>query len=250
MSELVTGEAVVLQLRLARPATRALALAVDLLVQGALLLILTVPIVSALPELSESMATVLPLAVLVIVFVGYSTTVETLTRGLSLGKYIVGLRVVRDDGGPVRFRQAFVRALAGASIDFVLTVGVVAFTVSMLSERGKRVGDLLAGTMVIRERAPRHSAATPEMPPQLAAWAATLELGQLPDQLALAARSYLGRYYELQPDARTALGAQLATNIARYVSPPPPADTPAWAYLAAVLAERRRRASESAPPTQ
>ena len=58
----------------------------------------------------------------VLVLVGLPTLVETLTRGRSLGKIAAGLRVVRDDGGPVRFRHSFVRSLF-MLVDFWLTGG-------------------------------------------------------------------------------------------------------------------------------
>src|SRR5690606_13548970 len=150
----------------------------------------------------------------------------------------------RDDGGPIRFRHALVRALAGFFVDFYVTFGVGAVLSSLLSERGKRIGDLLAGTVVIRERAPAHRAPLPALPTSLQDWARNIELSQLPDDLALAARRYLARYHELSPGARDAMGARYAAEVARFVTPPPPPGTAAWAYLAAVLAERGGREAE------
>ena len=243
MSELVTGEAVVLELRLARPATRALALAIDLALELVVFVLLLIPVALVTgDDASGSLVGGLIVACLVVTFVVYTTTIETLTRGKSVGKYAMGLRVVRDDGGPVRFRQAFVRALCGFFVDFFVTSGCVGFLTAMLNARGKRVGDMLAGTVVLRERAPKTSDPVLEVPAGLAGWAASTELSRLPDALALSARSYLGRYHDLAPPARDALGARLATAVAQYVSPPPPPGVPAWAYLTAVLAERRRRA--------
>lgn len=243
MSELVTGDAVVLELRLARPATRALALFLDLAIEVVGFGLLLIPVALATgDDISESLAVGLIVACLVLTFVGYTTAIETLTRGKSVGKYALGLRVVRDDGGPVQFRQAFVRALAGFFVDFIATSGCIGFLTAMLNSRGKRVGDLLAGTVVVRERGPRAAAPLPEVPPQLASWATRAELSRVPDQLALSARSFLSRYHDLTPAARDALGARLATSVAEYVSPPPPPGVPAWAYLAAILGERRRRA--------
>ncbi|SDS52106.1 RDD family protein [Actinopolymorpha singaporensis] len=251
MSEPVTGEAVVLDLRLARPATRALALGIDLLLEVLLFGLLMIPVALVTgDDASESLVAGLIIACAVLTFVGYTTTVETLTRGKSVGKYALGLRVVRDDGGPVRFRHAFVRALCGVFVDFFVTSGCVGFLTAMLSPGGKRVGDMLAGTLVLRDRAPAAPSAVPEPPPGLEAWSARLELSTLPDQLALSARSFLGRYHELTPAAREELGGQLAASVARYVAPAPPAGLPPWAYLAAVLAERRRRAFGEQPHPQ
>jgi hypothetical protein len=81
------------------------------------------------------------------------------------------------------------------------------------------------------------------MPPPLASWATTLDLSALPDDLAESARSYLGRWASLTPTAQADLGGRIASAVAAVVTPPPPPDVPAWAYLSAVLAERRRRAS-------
>jgi uncharacterized RDD family membrane protein YckC len=243
VSELVTGDAVVLEMRLARPATRALALIIDLALEAAGFGLVLIPVALVIgDDASESLVGGLIIVCLVATFVGYSTAIETLTRGKSVGKYALGLRVVRDDGGPVQFRQAFVRALAGVFADFFLTSGTAGLLTSMLNRRGKRVGDLLAGTVVVRERGPRDVAPLPEAPPQLVGWATRAELSRVPDQLALAARSYLSRYHDLAPAARDALGKQLAGAVAEYVSPPPPDGVPPWAYLAAVLGERRRRA--------
>ena len=177
------------------------------------------------------------IAVLVFVglFVGIPVMVETLSRGRSLGKLALGLRVVRDDGGPVRFRHALVRGLAGVFVDFLATLGVGAVICSLLNERGKRVGDILAGTVVVRERAPAGSTPLPAVPPHLAAWATGLELSRLPADLALAARGYLSRLPELSPAVQNQMGAQLASDVARYVTPAAPPGTPAWAYLSAVL---------------
>lgn len=255
MSELVTGEAVVLDIRLARPATRAIAIGIDFGLEFVVLLLLTIPLsyVAADAGASESLIAGLTLLVTVAIFVGYTTAIETLTRGKSIGKYALGLRVVRDDGGPIRFRHAFVRALAGVFVDFMSTIGCGALFTSMLNSKGKRIGDILAGTVVIRERAPRTTDALPDVPPVLASWAARADLSRVPDNLAMSARSFLGRYHELAPSARDALGNRLAGGMAEYVSPPPPPGVPPWAYLTAILSERRRRALEgqaaqAAPP--
>jgi uncharacterized RDD family membrane protein YckC len=241
VTDLVTGEAVALEMRLAKFPSRALAIIIDFI----LLLVLAIAasaIGGALTaELDDALATALSWTLLVALLVGVPVGVETLTRGRSLGKLALGLRVVRDDGGPIRFRHALTRGLAGLVVDFYLTFGVGATVSSLLNERGKRVGDLLAGTVVIRERAPSYGGPLPAVPPQLAAWATGLELSRLPDDLALNARTFLTRSYEMAPEVRERMAASLATEIAQVVTPPSPPGTPAWAYLAAVLSERGRR---------
>ncbi len=242
MSELVTGEAVVLDLRLARLPTRALGFFFDAVVQLALAVGGVYVVGRLVATTDAALARAVLLTTILLALVGYPTLVETLSRGRSLGKLILGLRVVRDDGGPTGFRHALTRALAGLFVDFWLTFGAGAVICSMLNKDSKRLGDLLAGTVVIKERTAARVTAPLPMPPPLEAWARGLDLTQLPDDLALAARTYLGRLPTLTPTVRDTMGQDLATSVAAYVSPAPPPGTPAWAYLQAVLAERRRRA--------
>jgi uncharacterized RDD family membrane protein YckC len=184
----------------------------------------------------------LAIVFMVAVFVGYPTITETLTRGRTLGKLAVGLRVVSDDGGPERFRQALVRALAGF-LEIWALLGSPALITSLLNQRGKRLGDLFAGTIVIQDRVPVNVFLGPVamMPPPLAPWARSLELAMLPDNVAMAARQYLTRFWELAPRVRDAMGDRLLAEILRYVSPPPPPGFRPEIYLSAVLAERRHR---------
>ncbi|MGH4013117.1 MAG: RDD family protein [Pseudonocardiaceae bacterium] len=244
MSDLVTGEAVVLDLRLAKLPTRAMAFGLDLVVMLLAFLVLITITSGTLGTVDDALAAAVSLVLVLAVFVGYPVTVETLTRGRSVGKIALGLRVVREDGGPIRFRQALTRGLAGLIIDFgvfSLFTGVVALITSLASPRGRRVGDMLAGTMVLRERVPVRPVPVVPMPPPLAGWAAGLELSGLPDSVALSARLFLHRASDLEPSVRASLGQRLATQVAGHVSPAPPPGTPCEPYLAAVLAERRRR---------
>jgi uncharacterized RDD family membrane protein YckC len=245
VAEVVTGEAVVIDVPCARFPSRAVALAIDLLVQLVLLLLLSGVAVAAAAggALNPAAVAALGLTVFVLVVVGYPATIETLSRGRSLGKLALGLRVVSDDGGPERFRQALMRALL-AVLEIWLTLGFLALVTSLLSASGKRLGDIWAGTFVITERMPQprgQANALPTMPPALAGWAAMLQLSGLDDGTAETARQYLSRYYTLTPAARTDFGQRIAAAVAAQVSPAaPPGATPPD-YLSAVLAERRAR---------
>jgi uncharacterized RDD family membrane protein YckC len=243
MSELVTGEAVVLDLRLARLASRGLAFALDAAIQLFALFILLLIFSGGSGLLDSAASIAIALVLVVLVMIGYPVLLETLTRGRSVGKLAMGLRVVREDGGPIRFRQALIRGLTGFFVDFwVLGVsGAVAIFTSLASKKAKRVGDFLAGTVVIHERMPRESGAMVGMPPGMAAWAATLNVAAVPDGLALTVRQYLGRYTELNDVARDSLGAQLAGEVSGYIGVALPQDATSVHYLAAVLAERRNR---------
>lgn len=240
----VIGEAVELEVRLAHLPSRALAFAIDAAVQMSAFAILALIGGALLGGGDLARALALITTATVAVLVGYPVALETLWKGRTLGKAALGLRVVRDDGGVERFRHALVRGLCAAFIDIWSTSGVVAVVVSLSSSRGKRVGDLLAGTVVISERVAARPEPPVPMPPPLAAWATTLDLSRLDDGLALAARQFLTRAPRLRPAAREEVGSQLVRAVAAVVTPPAPPGTPGWAYIAAVLAERRRR-SES-----
>ncbi|GAA4235855.1 hypothetical protein GCM10022254_44060 [Actinomadura meridiana] len=242
MAELVTGEAVALDIRVARLASRGCAILLDLLLQ---LVMLNVAVyVTAMTSLvaDDAWAVGLTLLAVVAVLVGYPCLFETLTRGRTLGKMALGLRVVADDGGPIRFRQALVRALAGF-IEFWTFYGSPALITSFCNRRGKRLGDLFAGTIVIQERVPASVLFGPVavMPPQLAWWARSLELSMLSDELAMTARQYLSRFWELLPEVRDSLGQRIAAQVVAVVSPPPPPGIRPEILLSAVLAERRHR---------
>jgi uncharacterized RDD family membrane protein YckC len=243
MTEVVTGEAVVLDVPCARFPSRMLAIIIDMTVQIVMLVVLFAIIGATGTHLNQASLAAVAVTALVLTIVGYPAAFETLSRGRSLGKMALGLRVVSDDGGPERFRQALVRALASIIEIWGLT-GAPALICSLLSAKGKRIGDLFAGTFVIQERLPRRPGLPPMLaviPPPLAGWAQALELSGLDDQTAEQASSYLRRFYELTPAARDEFGQRIATAVAARVTPPPPPGTPPAAFLAAVLAVRRQR---------
>jgi uncharacterized RDD family membrane protein YckC len=242
MSELVTGEAVALDLRTAALPSRVAAGILDAAGQLLVLAVAGFAVAQSSVDLSDAAGQALGVLLLVLVLLVLPITVETLTRGRSPGKAALGLRVVRDDGGPLGFRQAFVRGLAGGFLERPgITFFVLPVVLMLLHPRSKRMGDLLAGTVVVQERVPSRSGEVAAMPPPLAAWAATLELSRLPDDLALSVRSFVSRAGELTDAAREDLGGRLVAAVREVTAPPPPPGTPGWAFLAAVLAERRRR---------
>ncbi len=237
--DLVTGEAVVLDLRPASFATRALALLLDLVVL-VVLGVLVVWLGGRTGSLDAAANRAVTLSLIVGLLVLVPASWETLSRGRSLGKLAAGLRVVRDDGGPIRWRQALMRWLVAVP-EIFLSGGSAALICSLANSRGKRLGDLLAGTFVVRERTAGAPPPLPPMPPELAAWAVGADIGRLPDTLAVAARQLLNRAHRLHPASRMRLGTELAQQIASYVAPAPPGVVQPERFLAAVLAERHRR---------
>jgi uncharacterized RDD family membrane protein YckC len=246
VADLVTGEAVLVDIPYARFGSRLLAILIDLVIQGILLAVTLVLLTRSARSLDSAALAAIGLSVSVLVIVGYPTIFETTTRGRSLGKLALGLRVVSENGGPERFRQALMRGLAAVA-EIWLLAGAPALICTLLSAKGKRLGDIFAGTVVIQERLPAREGPVALMPQALAGWASGLELSRLPDQTAAAARQYLARFYELSPATRDELGRRIASEVAAVISPPPPPGTPPADYLSAVLAERRARAQARMP---
>ncbi|MCX5333639.1 MULTISPECIES: RDD family protein [unclassified Streptomyces] len=246
MSELVTGEAVALELRPARLPSRALAVLLDLLVGVIVYVVVTIALVASTASLDEAAQFAVSLAAFVLVLVGGPIAVETLSHGRSLGKMAFGLRVVRDDGGPIRFRHALVRGGIGV-IEILLTFGVVACVASLVSARGRRLGDVFAGTLVVRERVPvAHTGFLPPPPPWLAGRFSGLDLSAVPDGLWLAIRQYLGRMQQLDPQVGWAMAERLAADVAARTGTPAPQGVPPAAYLTAVVQERQAREARRA----
>ncbi|ADD41317.1 RDD family protein [Stackebrandtia nassauensis] len=252
---LVSGEAVELDVRVARLGSRVLAFGIDFtisVIAAAIFYVVSMLLLYTLAASTSLVDEALLVAIItidmVLAFVGVPATIETLSKGRSLGKLAVGLRVVRDDGGPIRFRHALIRALSAFAVEFpgLLLPGIswfAALGVMLIHPSGKRFGDLSAGTIVIHERTPHARIWVPIMPPGLAGWAAVTDLTALDDNLALSIRHFLARNHEIAEPARTKLGLALAAELNSFVVPPPPPGTPGWAFLAAVLSERYRRAS-------
>jgi uncharacterized RDD family membrane protein YckC len=246
---LIIGEAVEIELPVARFATRALALAVDVVVEYLLLQILSIALTQVANTANEATVATLSVLILVFSFLIWPVAFETVTRGRSPGKYALGLRVVRDDGGPIRFRHALVRGLVGLAIEWPgillpFVTWIAGASTMLFSARGKLIGDLAAGTLVLVERQPDLGRPPTGMPPALAGWARTLDLSRVDDQLALCLRQFVTRAHGMRKGARLPLALRLAGELRAVTTPPPPPGASLWDYFSAVLAERGRRESE------
>ncbi|MFV2101803.1 RDD family protein [Micromonospora sp. LOL_024] len=251
---LVSGEAVQLDVRAARIGSRVLALLLDVLVQlafGLLLAALAGLTLAVLPYgvIDAALERALLTVGLVLLLVGYPVLFERLNQGRTLGKAAVGLRVVSVDGAPVGFRQSVSRALVGVAVEWPglvlpLLSWVAGVTVMLSDPRGRRLGDLVAGTMVVHTRIAARWRPVPDVVPALVGWAYTLDLSRLDAPLALATRQYLARAHRFSEPARGELARRLWHQVAAVTAPPPPPGLPEPVYLAAVLSERHRRARD------
>jgi len=240
--ELITGEAVALELRSASFILRAAGSIIDFLVYGAALIGLLIGAFSfaTAAGLDQAIGTALTVAATVICLVVIPTAVETLSHGKSLGKLAIGARIVRNDGGAIGFRHAFIRALLGV-LEIFMTAGGLAAVVALLNTRAQRLGDLVAGTYSQYERVTKLTNPVVQLPGQLTEWARTADVATMPDALARRISHFLVAAPGYTPLTRQQHAASLAHEAAAYVSPLPHVE--AEVLLSAVSAVRRERES-------
>jgi uncharacterized RDD family membrane protein YckC len=243
---IVTPEAVRLDFEEAGVGSRGAALLLDYCVIGAVLLVLNLGTAYLLdssgPGLPNWVTISLFLVLNIVVLFGYPIALETLWRGRTLGKAALGLRVVTVEGAPVRFRHAAVRA-ALSLVDFGVTFGAGAVVTALLSRRHQRLGDLVAGTVVLRERtgAARPQVASFAVPLGAESYAETIDPSGLSAADYDALRAYLLRTDSLPQSRRATLAADLAAGLAAKVSHTPPAGTQPQLFLACLAARYQQR---------
>ena len=234
---LVTPEAVPLDLETAGIGSRFVALMLDWLVQTVL-----VGVIGSAAFALGALPQALGYLLVFLVIWGYPVGMETLWRGRTPGKAALGLRVVTDQGAPVRFRHAAIRASMGL-VDFGVTLGAGAVLSALLSARNQRLGDLVAGTIVLRERRamPAPAPVAFAVPPGLEEYAPRLDVSRVSADDYAAIRAFLVRAPSLRPAARTELASRLARAVAPRIQPPPPPGVWAETFLACVAAVYQRR---------
>ncbi|MBH0008776.1 RDD family protein [Salinibacterium sp. UTAS2018] len=240
--ELITGEAVALELHSASFVLRAAGAIIDFLVYGAALIGLLIGAFAfaSAAGLDQAIGTALTVASTVLCLVVIPATVETLSRGKSLGKLAIGARIVRNDGGAIGFRHAFIRALLGV-LEVFMTAGGLAAVVALLNTRAQRLGDLVAGTYSQYERVSKFANPVVQLPGQLAEWALTADVAKMPDALARRISHFLVAAPGYTPLTRRQHATSLAHEAAAYVSPLPHVEPEV--LLSAVSAVRRERES-------
>jgi len=239
--EIVTGEAVALDLRPASFVLRGAGAIIDWLTYFGLYIVLVLIVTPLLVDslgLDERLVAAVLVTMLVLAIVVAPITVELLSHGRSLGKLAIGARIVRDDGGAIGFRHAFVRALVGV-LEIYMTFGGIAVVVSLLNGRSKRLGDLLAGTYSQYERVSLVDKPVFGVPAPLAQWALTADVARMPDRLSRRISQFLAQAGQLTPDTRVRVSRELAHEASAFVSPLPQVD--AELFLAAIAAVRRDR---------
>jgi uncharacterized RDD family membrane protein YckC len=216
-----TPESIELEFVLAGIGRRAVALAVDYTCLGLGILALSVlysivliqilslePVLNAATETLQLWVTAIFLVLLFALYIGYFVLFETLWFGQSPGKRYTKIRVIRNDGQPERITQATLRSLL-RPVDDILFLG---FFCILLTPQEKRIGDWLAGTLVVQVDPNTHGKIT--IPDRSQAIGqdilALVDVANLsPDDLATL-RDFLCRRATLRPKAKNQVSDQLA----------------------------------------
>lgn len=241
-----TPEQTALEFPLAGIGSRALALAIDTLMQAAagVALAIVAGIISAagfLPRAGKQWGYAMLIIFAFVVEFGYYAFFEAVWNGQTPGKRRTHLRVMQDSGRPVGAQAAILRNLLRIvdSLPMFYATGIV---VSLISPQNKRAGDYLAGTVVVREEPLRKG--------QLA-WeteAATAPLASANDSIALSPEelqlleAFLERRANLEPHVRRSMARQVADRLAERRSIPLEARPDSEKFLGELAAQGRSRA--------
>jgi uncharacterized RDD family membrane protein YckC len=232
-----TADNVGISFRVAGLATRLTAALLDGIVLGCLLLIVTVLVIAiaaaATGNSSEantlvvfSLASYLLVAAWVIIAILYFTVSEAVSGGKTLGKSAMGLRVIRVDGGTASLGEYFLRS-AVYIVDLIGVGPILMF----FHPQSRRLGDLVAGTVVVRERTPvTLQAATALAPVYVRSYdpgPAIDGLEKLGEHELTAVRTFLSRPF-LRPDQRAELAGRLTSRLLDRMELPPGAPERMW----------------------
>jgi len=235
--EIETPEHVVLDLEIAGIGSRALAAVLDMaILTGAGLALLTIVIILGSYGVSLGRpGTILLVLGSFLEWNGYFILFEGMRRGQTPGKRMAGIRVVMDTGHAVTFGAAAARNLLRVA-DFLPPPYLIGVLLVAFHPRAKRLGDMVAGTVVSRDR-PQEGTPPPRVGPGESEEVASIpELGDEDFRLLT---QFTARQGELAPAARVRLAAGLAARLSAH---PAPAGQSDMAHLLALhAAELARR---------
>ena len=229
---IATPEGVDLELTLAGVGSRCAARLLDQLIQTGVLIALTLLLGAVGGFLigdggdggedgtgAAAVATALFLVLAFLVQFGYDVLFETLASGRSPGKRWTGLRVVRVDGAPVGFVTSAVRNLVRL-VDFLPGFYGVAMVAVLVSSKNQRLGDMAAGTLVVREKKVAPPAGAILAPSRWADDVSGWDVSAITNEELATVRRFLERRGGLTPAARDRLGSELATRLFPKVAGP------------------------------
>jgi len=230
-----TPEGVSLEFVLAGLGSRFLAVFLDLLIQAAAIAVIVLALVKGIGFSTPARLYVTTGAISlvgVLLILGYFVLFESLNAGRTPGKAMTGLRVVRVTGGPVGVRASLLRNVVRL-VDWLPSLYAVGAILILVTRNHQRLGDMLAGTLVVRERTAVSRLATGTawnhqaqwLPPELSHWDVT---NVSTPELDVVNRFLVGRA-GYSPEARGRLASDLASRLwPRVAGPTGPMDPEAF----------------------
>jgi uncharacterized RDD family membrane protein YckC len=225
--------------------SRFLALAADTLLQVVTILIFVVVFEIAAPNvdfISQHTQVWIQAVFVILLFLiqfAYFAAFEAVWNGQTPGKRLAHLRVIRDDGRPIRVYEAVVRNLL-RTVDSLPGIYAVAIACAFFSRQSKRVGDWVAGTVVVRE-VPLQGI----VPPSHVASAdagMTGDARKISNEELRLIEAFLDRRAALDPIVRRNMAHQIAVRMGKQLEVPPENRPDAEKFLEA-LAEAKRSVS-------
>jgi uncharacterized RDD family membrane protein YckC len=243
-----TPEQIPLEFPLAGIGSRFLAIALDSLIQvlGFLLVIfaaeLFLPTIARFTPRAWTWAAAIFFLAIFVLYSGYYALFEVFWNGQTPGKRLVRIRVIGDSGRPITVYEAVTRNLLRVVDQFPgpYVVGIISI---FLTARNKRVGDIVAGTVVVHEKAMQE--AQPEFPAVAPARETPSSAMQVSsDELELIER-FLQRRYDLSPEVRRQSGEQIAARLRSRLGETQDASAGAEDYLEWLARQKRNTAGFS-----
>jgi uncharacterized RDD family membrane protein YckC len=239
---IATPEGVEMSLLLAGAASRFVSAIVDILIQGGILLAvaLILGVMGSAGLGGGGLAVALWAIISFLVVTTYDIFFEVLNSGRTPGKRLNGLRVVRVEGHPVGFLTSAARNTMRV-IDFLPSAYLLGAVVILATRKNQRIGDVVAGTIVVRERPgsvrdlPRQPPPQPDYQPY-ASW----DTSQITAEELATVRQFLERRDSIESAARTELAHTLAERLRPKVTGAP-ANLSRERFLEALVVAKRTR---------
>lgn len=212
-----TPEQIALELPLAGIGSRFLAMTIDTLIQAAIYILTGIIFLLILPA-GFSMFTFLPkllgpaMAIFIgfAVYWGYFAIFEAMWNGQTPGKRFARIRVIKESGRPINAFEAIGRNLMRA-VDGMPGIYGVGLVCMMCNRQSRRLGDFVAGTVVVHEKPTEEI--RPTWNTATDATSATGGLAQMTTEELVLIETYLSRRFELEPEVRLRTAIQIADRL-------------------------------------
>jgi uncharacterized RDD family membrane protein YckC len=236
-----TPEQIALELPVAGIGSRFLAVAVDTVLQVAMFVAgsLTLALFTPPAALRSTLALVGPAAAILFgfsVYWGYFAFFEIVWSGRTPGKRLAGIRVIKESGRPINAFEAIGRNVLRV-IDFLPAMYVVGVVCMMLNRNSRRLGDYVAGTIVVHDK--QTEDVRPHWNMREAAHLSSAQLSQMPSEELVLIETYLHRRFELEPRVRQDRADQIVRRISEKTGLRPDSNQPAEEFLEAVARQIR-----------